>query len=37
VEDRDSYLAALDRASIDMKIEPFARFVAERVKRSMKL
>ena len=32
VEDRDEYLAALDRASIDMDIKPFAQFVAERVK-----
>jgi fido (protein-threonine AMPylation protein) len=36
VEDRKGYLAALDRASIDMKIEPFAGFIAERVRRSMK-
>ncbi len=36
VEDRNGYLAALDRASIDLKIEPFARFIAERVRRSMK-
>ena len=36
VEDRDAYLAALDRASIDMKIEPFAEFIAERVRWSMK-
>jgi len=36
VEDRDAYLAALDAASIDMKIEPFAKFIAERVRRSMK-
>ena len=28
VEDRNAYLAALDRASIDMKIEPFAEFIA---------
>lgn len=35
VEDRDEYLAALDRASIDMDIKPFAQFVAERVKWSM--
>jgi Fic family protein len=35
VEDRDVYLAALDRASIDMDIKPFAPFVAERVKWSM--
>lgn len=31
VEDRDAYLAALESASIDQDIEPFARFVAERV------
>jgi fido (protein-threonine AMPylation protein) len=31
VEDRDAYLAALDRASIDADIGPFAEFVAERV------
>lgn len=36
VEDRDSYLAALDRASIDMDIKPFAEFIADRVRRSMK-
>jgi len=36
VEDRDVYLAALDAASIDIKIEPFAGFIAERVRRSMK-
>ncbi len=36
VEDRKVYLAALDRASIDMKIEPFAEFIAERVRWSMK-
>jgi fido (protein-threonine AMPylation protein) len=35
VEDRDAYLAALDRASIDVNIEPFARFIAERVVWSM--
>ena len=27
---------ALDRASFDMKIEPFAKFIATRVRRSMK-
>jgi hypothetical protein len=32
VEDRDAYLSALDRASIDMNIAPFAAFVAERVR-----
>jgi fido (protein-threonine AMPylation protein) len=31
VEDRNAYLNALDRASIDMDIAPFAAFVAERV------
>jgi hypothetical protein len=36
VEDRNAYLAALDRASIDMKIEPFAKFIAERVRWSKK-
>jgi fido (protein-threonine AMPylation protein) len=35
VEDRDAYLAALDRASIDVNIEPFARLIAERVRWSM--
>jgi fido (protein-threonine AMPylation protein) len=36
VEDRDAYLAALDRASIDADIAPFAKFIAERVRWSMK-
>jgi len=31
VEDRDAYLAALESASIDLDIAPFATFVAERV------
>ena len=31
VEDRDVYLAALESASIDQDIGPFARFVADRV------
>jgi Fic family protein len=35
VKDRDGYLAALERASIDMDIKPFAQFMAERVKWSM--
>lgn len=35
VEDRNAYLAALDRASIDMDIAPFAGFLAERVRWSM--
>jgi len=34
VEDREKYLRALDAASIEQKIEPFARFIAECVKRS---
>ncbi len=33
VKDRD--LAALDRASVDLEIEPFARFTAEHVRWSM--
>jgi len=36
VEDRNAYLTALDRASIDMNIAPFAQFIAERVEASMK-
>ena len=35
VEDRDAYLTALDRASIDMDIAPFTTFVAERVRWSL--
>jgi hypothetical protein len=35
VEDRDAYLSALDRASIDAQIAPFAKFIAERVRWSM--
>ena len=35
VEDRNAYLAALDRASIDGDIEPFAGFIAERVRWSL--
>ncbi len=35
VEDRLAYLAALDRASIDTDIAPFAQFIAERVRWSM--
>jgi fido (protein-threonine AMPylation protein) len=31
VEDRDPYLAALDKASIDMDIVPFSVFIAERL------
>lgn len=36
VEDRDEYLYALDRASIDLDIAPFAAYVAERVRWSMR-
>ena len=35
VEDRDAYLAALDRASIDADIAPFTSFIADRVQWSM--
>ena len=35
VEDRDAYLAALDRSSIDGNIAPFAAFIADRVRWSM--
>jgi len=35
VEDRDAYLTALDRASINMDINPFSAFVAQRVKWSL--
>lgn len=35
VEDRNAYLAALEDASIRQDIEPFAKFVAEQVLRSM--
>jgi hypothetical protein len=35
VEERDAYLGALDRASIDMEIRPFSTFVAQRVRRSL--
>lgn len=35
VQDRDAYLAALERASVDQEIEPFVRFIAERVQWSM--
>ena len=31
VDDRDAYFASLERASIDQDMEPFARFLAERV------
>jgi len=35
VEDRDAYLTALESVSIGQDIEPFARFVAERVRWSL--
>ncbi|MDE0419113.1 MAG: Fic family protein, partial [bacterium] len=35
VEDRDAYLAALESASIDQDIRPFAQFVADRVEWSL--
>jgi Fic family protein len=35
LEDRNAYLKALDSASIDMDIRPFAKFIAERVQWSM--
>jgi Fic family protein len=35
VEDRDKYMSALESASIDSDIRPFARFIAERVQWSM--
>ena len=35
VDDRDVYMDTLERASVDMKIGPFAAFIAERVKWSM--
>lgn len=35
VDDRDAYLAALEQASTEADIRPFAGFVAERVERSL--
>ena len=35
VDDRDACLAALGRASIDQDLEPFARFVAQRVESAL--
>ena len=35
VENRDAYLSALDQASIDMNIEPFTAFVAQRMRWSI--
>jgi hypothetical protein len=37
VEDRNAYLEALDRASIDTNIKPFAEFISQRVKWSLEL
>ena len=35
VDDRDAYLATLERASIDQDMKPFARFVAQRVESAL--
>ncbi len=35
VDDRDAYLATLERASIEQDMEPFARFLARRVESAM--
>ena len=35
VEDRNAYLTALDRASIDSEVEPFAKFIGQRACLSM--
>jgi len=35
VDDRNAYMAALEEASIDSEIRPFAEFIAERVRWSM--
>jgi len=32
VEDRDAYLAALEAASVDLDVRPFAALIAQRVK-----
>ena len=37
VDERDAYLASLERASIDQDMEPFARFPAERVASALEL
>jgi Fic family protein len=34
VDERDAYLAALEAASVDGDVRPFARFVARQMKRS---
>ena len=35
VEDRDEYLSALEAASVESDVQPFARFLAERVRWSL--
>ena len=35
VEDRTKYMSALDAASVDLDIEPFTKFLGERVKWSI--
>ncbi len=35
VEDRESYLAALEASSVEQNIDPFARFIAAQVERSL--
>jgi hypothetical protein len=35
VEDRTTYLKALESASVDIDVRPFAAFIAERVQWSM--
>ena len=37
VKDRDAYMSALEAASVDTDIRPFARFLAERVRWSMEI
>ena len=37
VEDRDPYLSALETASVDSDIRPFARFLADRIGWSMEV
>ena len=36
MEDRRAYLEALESASVESNIEPFCRFLAERVRRAMR-
>ena len=35
IEDRDAYMAGLESASVDQDIRPFAKFVADRIARSL--